>query len=256
MLRKNKKHLSKHRLTLNLGALGTRRQASRAWRILLRNNQDHSILCAVSEAVLHSSKKFIAPGRYRIYTVSTAVCQQKSIYRPLFAIAEPFIELIMLYKKHYEPLLPPGDASLSYTYLNTVLEYCSVHVTTVFETNINILSKMLAYANCAWQKTFLIDRVRKSKTIKQGCDIGVKHIWIKNTRQVGATKQNLVFHGIQCKPQTIGVEGWKWQRQWMRLARSFGLLYEDFSDSQTHHSEHSHSRSFVTHRRMVAYSIH
>lgn len=84
MLRKNKKYLSKHRLTLNLGALGTRRQASRAWRTLLRNNQDHSILCAVSEAVLHSSKKFIAPGRYRIYTVSTAVCQQKSIYRPLF----------------------------------------------------------------------------------------------------------------------------------------------------------------------------
>lgn len=121
----------------------------------------------------------------------------------------------------------------------------SLHVTTVFETNINILSKMIAYANCAWQKIFLIDRVRKSKTIKQGCDIGVKHIWMKYTTS-GAIKQDLVFHGIQCKPQTIGVEGWKWQRRWMRLARSFGLLYKDFSDSQTHHSEHSHSRSSIT----------
>lgn len=203
MLRKNKKYLSKHRLTLNLGALGTRRQASRAWRTLLRNNQDHSILCAVSEAVLHSSKKFIAPGRYRIYTVSTAVCQQKSIYRPLFAIAEAFIDkLIMLYKKHYEPLLPSGDASLSYTYLNTVLEYCSVHVTTVFETNINILSKMIAYANCAWQKKDFPNWPGKKKQDNQTRMRyrGQTHLDKKYTTS-GATKQNLVFHGIQCKPQ-------------------------------------------------------
>lgn len=83
-------------------------------------------------------------------TVFKIVRQQKSIDRPLSAIAKAF--KIKFTSQHYESLLPSEDASLSYTHLNTVLDYSSVHAMSAFEINIkqHFVGDIIAYTNCVW----------------------------------------------------------------------------------------------------------
>lgn len=171
-----------------------------------------------------------------IDTVFKTVCHQKNIGRPPSKAAKVTRDkLTAFYKQHFEPLLPIGDSPLSYTYLNTVLDYASVQLMTVFETNIkqHFVEYVEAYVNSVWQKDFLIDRIRKTRTTKRQRDAGVRklcttlrhlkndllnvgsesfqshvcyHSWInKHKTLVLPSKQkyqkDLLFYDLQCKPQ-------------------------------------------------------
>jgi hypothetical protein len=76
-----------------------------------------------------------------IDTVFKTVCHQKAIGRPPSATAKALRDkLTAFYKQHFEPLLPEGDQPISYTYLNTVLDYASVQLVVRWEQYIDDLS--------------------------------------------------------------------------------------------------------------------
>ena len=171
-----------------------------------------------------------------IDTVFKTVWHQKAIGSPPSATAKALRDkLTAFYKQNFEPLLPEGDQPISYTYLNTVLDYASVQLMTVFETNIkqHFVEYVEAFVNSVWQKDFLVERIRKTRKTEREQEAGVKklyttlrhlkndllsvgseivqshqsyHSWVKEHKaQVLPSKQkyekDLLYYDLQCKPQ-------------------------------------------------------
>lgn len=124
MLQKNKKHLIKHRLTLNISALWNSETGHQSLTYPPTKQPSPFYLVCCFTGLYFIRQKNSSPLVSIEFIQYQRRYVSRKVYTDHFAIAEAFIDkLIMLYKKHYEPLLPSGDASLSYTYLNTVLEY-------------------------------------------------------------------------------------------------------------------------------------
>jgi hypothetical protein len=68
-----------------------------------------------------------------IDTVFKTVCQQKNVGRPPSPDARALRDkLTAFYEQHFVPLLPERDQPVSYTHLNTVLDYAAVQLLTAF----------------------------------------------------------------------------------------------------------------------------
>lgn len=169
-------------------------------------------------------------------TVFKTVCLQKAVGRPPSAKAKALRETLSeFYQEHFVALLPDGDEPLSYTYLNTVLDYAAVQVVTVFETNVKMhfVEYVEAYVNAAWQKDFLIDRIRRTRATKADREAGVRklvatlrrikndllnvgsepfqshvsyHAWIHQHKAIvlpskTVYQMDLLYYDLQCSPQ-------------------------------------------------------
>ena len=73
--------------------------------------------------------------------------------------------LEQFYKQHYEHL---KDEQLTYTHMNTILDYLAVSITTCYENNIELrfMSYIDRFINVTWKKKELIEIIKKSKRTK------------------------------------------------------------------------------------------
>ena len=70
-------------------------------------------------------------------------------------------KLTIFYNKEYEPLIQ--NDPLDYTHLNTVLDYMTVSIITMYENNIKLhyVEYIERYVNVVWKKKFIIEKIRK-----------------------------------------------------------------------------------------------
>ena len=69
--------------------------------------------------------------------------------------------LILFYNEHYKPLIV--EDNLEYTYMNTILDYLTTDILTMYENNIKLkYSKYVErYVNVMWKKKFFIDIIKR-----------------------------------------------------------------------------------------------
>jgi hypothetical protein len=162
------------------------------------------------------------------------LCNESSSGRPpKKEIKELKDKLTQFYEKEYKPLTQ--NDQLDYTYMNTVLDYLTMDVLTMYENNIKLhyVDYLERYVNTVWKKDFMIEKIRKIKktkkdretTIRQLCNqlrrikkdlLNVEdnnyksdpsyHKWITNEKKhilpnkTKYTKDNL-YYDLQCSPQ-------------------------------------------------------
>lgn len=186
-----------------------------------------------------------------IDTVFKTVCHQKAIGRPPSKAAQALRDkLTSFFQQQFQPLLPECEKPLEYRNLNTVLDYASVQLMTVFETNIKLhyVEYVEAYVNSVWQKDFLIERIRKIRKTKREREAGVRklctslrlikndlltvenepfqsremyHNWIRQHKAVVLPnkvkyQKDLLYYDLQCKPQDY----------WPGMLRMTGVIEE------------------------------
>ena len=142
-------------------------------------------------------------------------------------------ELNAFYNKEYKPLIQ--NETLSYTHMNTILDYLTIDILTMYENNIKLhyVEYLERYVNVVWKKKFLIEKIKKLNLTKKEKDRRVNslcnqlrkikndllnvenkeykskifyHLWIKNNKKVllpnkKEFKKNNLYYDIQCSPQ-------------------------------------------------------
>jgi hypothetical protein len=70
-------------------------------------------------------------------------------------------KLTSFYNIHYKPFML--DETLEYTYLNTVLDYLTKDIITMYENNIKLhyVEYIERFVNVIWKKKYIIDKIRK-----------------------------------------------------------------------------------------------
>jgi hypothetical protein len=159
------------------------------------------------------------------------VCKESSTGRPAKKeIQDLKDKLTKFYDKHYKPIQLDD---LQYTHMNTILDYLTMDILTVYETNIkqHYVEYIERYVNILWKKKFLIEKIRKLKKTKNEKDNGVNklnnqlriikndllnventnykskdfyHKWIKEQKKlilpVRKFKKDNIYYDIQCSP--------------------------------------------------------
>ena len=142
-------------------------------------------------------------------------------------------KLSKFYVKHYEPLIK--DDKIDYTHMNTILDYLTIYILTMYENNIKLhyVEYIERFVNVIWQKKMLINKIKKIYNTKREreerknilCrelrnikndllninDNNFKskvfyHDWIKEQKKYilpNKTKymKNSLYYDLQCKPQ-------------------------------------------------------
>ena len=142
-------------------------------------------------------------------------------------------ELNAFYNKEYKPLIQ--NETLSYKHMNTILDYLTIDILTMYENNIKLhyVEYLERYVNVVWKKKFLIEKIRKLNITKKEKDKRVNdlcnqlrkikndllnvenneyksksfyHSWIENNKKVLLAnkkefKKNNLYYDIQCSPQ-------------------------------------------------------
>ncbi len=159
------------------------------------------------------------------------VCKESSTGRPVKEeIQELKDKLTKFYDKHYKPIQLDN---LQYTHMNTILDYLTMDILTVYETNIkqHYVEYIERYVNVVWKKKLIIEKIRKLKKTKTEKDNGVNklnnqlrrikndllnventkykskdfyHKWIKEQKKlilpVRKFKKDNIYYDIQCSP--------------------------------------------------------
>jgi hypothetical protein len=142
-------------------------------------------------------------------------------------------KLTIFYDKEYKPLIQ--NDPLDYTHLNTVLDYMTISIITMYENNIKLhyVEYIERYVNVVWKKKFMIEKIRKIFKTKKERDNRINklcnelrkikndllnvsddkykskslyHQWIKDVKKkilpnkTKYMKDNL-YYDIQCNPQ-------------------------------------------------------
>jgi hypothetical protein len=142
-------------------------------------------------------------------------------------------ELNLFYKKEYKILTQ--NEKLTYTHMNTILDYITVDILTMYENNIKLhyVEYLERYVNVIWKKKFLIEKIRKLSITKKEKDKRINnlcnqlrkikndllnvdrkeyksnsfyHSWITNNKKIllpdkDKFKKNNLYYDIQCSPQ-------------------------------------------------------
>ncbi len=162
------------------------------------------------------------------------LCKEKSIGRPpKKEIKELKDKLTNFYNTHYKPLCQ--DEELDYTYMNTILDYLTIDIVTMYENNIKLhyIEYVERYVNVMWEKKFMTKQIRKIKKTKKDRDSTISklnnqlrkvkndvlniedtnfksysyyHSWIKEQKKfIIPTKKkfrkNNLYYDLQCNPQ-------------------------------------------------------
>ena len=96
------------------------------------------------------------------------ICKEKSTGRPAKKdIKELKDKLSQFYNSHYKQLCQ--DEELDYTYMNTILDYLTIDILTMYENNIkqHYIEYVERYINVIWEQKFMIKQIRKLKKKKR-----------------------------------------------------------------------------------------
>jgi len=162
------------------------------------------------------------------------ICKKKSVGRPpKKEIKELKEKLTTFYNIHYKSLCQ--DEELDYTHMNTILDYLTIDILTMYENNIrqHYIEYVERYINVVWKQKFLTKQIRKIKKTKKDRDAAVRklntqlrkiksdllnientnyksnsiyHKWIKEQHKLVVPdkekfrKKNL-YYDLQCNPQ-------------------------------------------------------
>lgn len=95
------------------------------------------------------------------------LCNEKAGGRPpKKEIKELKDKLKSFYNEHYKPLCQTEE--LDYTHMNTILDYLTIDILTMYENNIkqHYIEYIERYVNVIWEKKFMITQIRKIKKTK------------------------------------------------------------------------------------------
>ena len=90
------------------------------------------------------------------------LCNEKSSGRPpKQEIKELKEKLSAFYKTDFQPLIQNED--LDYTHMNTILDYLTIDILTMYENNIKFhyVEYVERYVNVVWKKKFIVSKIRK-----------------------------------------------------------------------------------------------
>ena len=128
------------------------------------------------------------------------VCDKKETGRPPKAEVKKLKEkLKKVYDKHYKPL--QVDSKLEYTHMNTVLDYLTIDILTMYENNIKLhyVEYVERYVNVMWRKKMLVEKIRKIKKTQKERESGVRQLCsslrrVKNDILTGEFKSKSYYH--------------------------------------------------------------
>lgn len=115
---------------------------------LLKQYKKHNTIPTINKELINSSMKIL--------------CNDANNGRPpKDDIVKLKKKLTNFYEKHYKPLIP--NENLDYTHMNTILDYLTVSIITMYENNIRLhyVEYIERYVNVIWQKKMLIDKIKK-----------------------------------------------------------------------------------------------
>jgi len=115
---------------------------------LLDHYDKHNTIPVINDEFINSCMKIL--------------CNEKSTGRPpKKEIKELKDTLTSFYKTDFQALIP--DENLDYTHMNTILDYLTIDILTMYENNIKFhyVEYVERYVNVVWKKKFIVSRIRK-----------------------------------------------------------------------------------------------
>jgi hypothetical protein len=115
---------------------------------LLDHYDKHNILPVINDEFINSCMKIL--------------CNEKSTGRPpKKEIKELKNGLTAFYKTDFQPLIQ--NENLDYTHMNTILDYLTIDILTMYENNIKFhyVEYLERYVNVVWKKKFILNKIRK-----------------------------------------------------------------------------------------------
>jgi hypothetical protein len=105
-------------------------------------------------------------------------------------------KLTNFYELNYKPLIP--NEELEYKYLNTVLDYLTTDIITMYENNIKLhyIEYIEKFVNITWKKDFIISKIRRIYKTKKERDSKIRRL-IKDLRDI---KNDLLTGSFKSKP--------------------------------------------------------
>jgi hypothetical protein len=115
---------------------------------LLDHYDKHNKLPIINDEFINSCMKIL--------------CNEKASGRPpKKEIKELKEKLTSFYKTDFQPLIQ--NENLDYTHMNTILDYLTIDILTMYENNIKLhyVEYVERYVNVVWKKKFIVNRIRK-----------------------------------------------------------------------------------------------
>jgi hypothetical protein len=115
---------------------------------LLDHYDNHNTLPVINDEFINSCMKIL--------------CNEKASGRPpKKEIKELKDKLTAFYKTDFQPLIQ--NENLDYTHMNTILDYLTIDILTMYENNIKLhyVEYVERYVNVVWKKKFIINKIRK-----------------------------------------------------------------------------------------------
>jgi len=180
------------------------------------------------------NKKIPEINKELINSIMKILCNESTNGRPSKKeIQQLKSKLTKFYDEHYKSLV--NSEKLDYKYLNTVLDYLTIDILTMYENNIKLhyVEYVERYVNVVWKKKFMIDKIRKIYKTKKERENRINklcqelrkiktdllnvedenykskkfyHDWIKKQKKdilPNKTKydKNSLYYDLQCNPQ-------------------------------------------------------
>jgi hypothetical protein len=181
----------------------------------------------------HNNNKIFKIDKVFINSCMKILCNETTSGRPpKKEIKDLKNKLSIFFNNHYKSLMQ--DGKLNYKHLNTVLDYLTIDILTIYENNIKLhyIEYVERYVNVVWKKKFIIEKIRKMKITpkeketrinklcnqlrKIKCDIlnidtnyksyPFYYQWINNVKKYilpskDKFKKNNLHYDLQCDPQ-------------------------------------------------------
>jgi hypothetical protein len=115
---------------------------------LLDHYDKHNTLPIINDEFINSCMKIL--------------CNEKATGRPpKQEIKELKEKLTAFYKSDFQPLIQ--NENLDYTHMNTILDYLTIDILTMYENNIKFhyVEYVERYVNVVWKKKFIVSKIRK-----------------------------------------------------------------------------------------------
>ena len=115
---------------------------------LLHHYEKHNSLPIINDEFINSCMKIL--------------CNEKASERPpKKEIKELKDILTAFYKTNFQPLIQ--NENLDYTHMNTILDYLTIDILTMYENNIKLyyVEYVERYVNVVWKKKFIMNKIKK-----------------------------------------------------------------------------------------------
>jgi hypothetical protein len=186
---------------------------------LLDHYNKHNTLPVINKELINSCMKIL--------------CNEKSAGRPpKKEIKELKDKLTSFYKTDFQPIIQ--NENLDYTHMNTILDYLTIDILTMYENNIKLhyVEYIERYVNVVWKKKFIVSKIRKLNITQKAKEQRVNnlcnqlrkikndllniennnyksnpiyHTWINQQKQIitpnkQSYKKNNIIYDLMCNP--------------------------------------------------------